>query len=249
MIRAMIFDLDGTLVQTERLKAHSYATAILELCPEELQETEVLGFFKSVVGRSRKEVAEALVDRFNLWEQAERKRAEFDVPTAWQAFVQVRLQHYDKMLSDPQVIRESQWPHNRAVLEQARQVGCATGLATMSHCEQTQRVLSTMDLQHAFDFIATRDDVECGKPDPEIYYLVSDQLKVRSAECLVLEDSPAGIQAAIAAGMHCVAVTTPFTQEAVHSSGILEERWIVDDPGRVADVIREKFESLQGDRG
>lgn len=48
MIRAMIFDLDGTLVQTERLKALSYAHAAVELCSIQLSEAEVLEAFKEV---------------------------------------------------------------------------------------------------------------------------------------------------------------------------------------------------------
>ena len=58
MIRAMIFDLDGTLVQTERLKALSYAHATVELCPYTLSEAEA-------VGLPRREVAQALVERFD----------------------------------------------------------------------------------------------------------------------------------------------------------------------------------------
>ena len=42
MIRALIFDLDGTLVQTEKLKALSYAKAVVELCPQEIQKSEVI---------------------------------------------------------------------------------------------------------------------------------------------------------------------------------------------------------------
>ena len=50
MIPATIFDLDGTLVQTERLKALSYAHAAVELCPHNLTEAEVVQAFKEVVG-------------------------------------------------------------------------------------------------------------------------------------------------------------------------------------------------------
>ncbi|UCG64491.1 MAG: hypothetical protein JSW12_17975 [Deltaproteobacteria bacterium] len=49
MIRAMLFDLDSTLVQTERLKALSYAHAVVELCPHNLTEAELVEAFKEVV--------------------------------------------------------------------------------------------------------------------------------------------------------------------------------------------------------
>jgi len=50
----MIFDLDGTLVQTERLKALSYARAAVELCPHAISEAEVVEAFKDVVGLPRR---------------------------------------------------------------------------------------------------------------------------------------------------------------------------------------------------
>ena len=59
MIRAMIFDLDGTLVQTEKLKALSYARAAVALRPE-LKEADVIETFKDVVGSPRHEVAQTL---------------------------------------------------------------------------------------------------------------------------------------------------------------------------------------------
>ncbi len=65
MIRAVIFDLNDTLVQTERLKAISYARAAVELCPHALQESQVVEMFKGVVGRSRREVAIALMEHFH----------------------------------------------------------------------------------------------------------------------------------------------------------------------------------------
>ena len=91
MIRAMIFDLDGTLVQTERLKAVSYAKAAAELCPRRISEEDVVEAFTEVVGRSRREVAIALLERFELQQAAQARMAEFGVNTPWQAFVQVRL--------------------------------------------------------------------------------------------------------------------------------------------------------------
>jgi HAD superfamily hydrolase (TIGR01549 family) len=229
MIRAMIFDLDGTLVQTERLKAMSYAWAVKELCPVPVDEAEVLEAFKQVVGLSRREVALNLVERFGLEEKA-------------RARIQVRLRYYEDMLEDPQVLRTYKWEHNMALLDEAQRANCKVGLATMSHCQQVQRVLKILDLSWAFDFIATRDDVSLGKPDPEIYSLVSMELGIPAEECLVVEDSPAGVKAALAAGMRCVAVSTPFTRERLHTSGLLGECWIVDDPARLPEVVREAMQ-------
>ena len=244
MIEAMIFDLDGTLVQTERLKAISYARAAVKLCPYSIKEEQVIEAFKDVVGLSRQEVAIALVDRFNLGEKATDRMSEFGVSTPWQAYIQVRLQIYDELLSDPNTIRNNQWKHNVKVLHQARQQGCKVALATMSYCPQVQRVLDILNLTHAFDFIATRDDVEQGKPDPEIYQLVSRELNTTPSNCLVLEDSPAGVKAALAAGMHVIAVSTAFTREGLHLLEELDKRWIVDEPATLSDILKEAFEAF-----
>ncbi|VAW29991.1 hypothetical protein MNBD_CHLOROFLEXI01-3909 [hydrothermal vent metagenome] len=131
MIQAMIFDLDGTLVQTEKLKALSYARAAVELCPHTLTQDEVVEAFKDVVGLSRREVATALVERFDLQEKAAVRMAEFGVAAPWQAYVQVRLKIYRDMLADPQVLLDNQWSHNITLLHEARRQCRFVGLATI----------------------------------------------------------------------------------------------------------------------
>lgn len=245
MIEAVIFDLDGTLVQTERLKARSYARAAIELCPYALSEADAMTAFKDLVGLSRREVALGLIERFDLEEAARSRMAEFGVDTPWEAFVQVRLNYYEAMLADPQVLRDSQWPHNVDLLQTARRTGCKVGLATMSRCQQAQRVLEILGLGDAFDFVATRDDVEHAKPDPEIYHLVARELDVAANECLVIEDSPSGVKAALAARMHVIAVSTPFTREGLHQANLLPAEQIVDDPTDLVQVV-EAFISQYG---
>jgi len=244
MIKAIIFDLDGTLVQTERLKAISYARAAIELCPDEIREEEVIEAFKDVVGLSRREVATALVERFNLAKKAEARMEEFSVSSPWQAYVQVRLTIYREMLADPQILRDNQWAHNMALLKQARQSHCKVGLATMSTCEQAQYVINELGLAEAFDFIASRDDVEKGKPDPEIYLMVARELGIVPSDCMVIEDSPVGVKAALNAGMRVVAVSTPFTQKGLQESKLLPTSHIVNNPKDLHDIVAHVIEHV-----
>jgi HAD superfamily hydrolase (TIGR01549 family) len=173
--------------------------------------------------------------------------AEFGVSTPWQAFIQVRLQHYEAMLADPQILRDNRWSHNLDLLDEAKRARFKTGLATMSSCRQAQRVLEIINLSGEFDFIATRDDVAHGKPDPEIYTLVACELDLPAAQCLVIEDSPAGVQAALAAGMWCIAMTTPFTRAAIHSSQLLDERWVVDEADKLLPVVEHMIAERTND--
>jgi beta-phosphoglucomutase len=241
-IQAMIFDLDGTLVKTEDLKANSYARAIQELRPQGFNENEVIEAFKDLVGMARQEVSTALLERFNLETPAAARMAEFRVLTPWEAFAQVRLQYYDRMLADTQLIRSNVWPHNLALLSFARRACPRVGLATMSVCSQVDQILAALNLTSAFEYIAGREDVERPKPDPEIYLLVAEKLETPAENCLVIEDSFVGVQAALAARMRCIAVTTPMTHSAIHAGKILDDQWIVDDPAQLTGAVQQMLD-------
>ena len=242
MMLAFVFDLDGTLVETEELKALSYARAAVELRPD-LVEADVVEAFKDFVGRSRQEVATGLVQRFGLEEAARSRMSEFGVKTPWQAYVRIRLRIYDALLSDRGLILAHRYPHNIALLHELRGAGYRTGLATMSHTEQAQRVLSILGLTDAFEVVATRDDVEHGKPDPEIYLLVARELGVGPEDCLVIEDSPAGVAAALAAGMDVIAVTTELTRQKFRDTDLLDRSRVVEDPRSLPAVVRRRIEA------
>ncbi len=223
MIRAAVFDLDGTLVQTEKLKAISYARAAVQIRPD-LEEDTVYEAFADVVGLPREEVARTLVERFRLG-------------ATWEKYVERRLAIYQEMIADPDTLRSHQWPFTIELLHGTRAMCDQVALATMSHRPEVSRVLDILDLRETFNVVVTREDVERGKPDPEIYLLVARTLGREPSECLVIEDSPAGVEAAVRAGTHCVAMTTPFTRERVRSAGLLPSRNIVDDPEQLCAVV------------
>lgn len=238
-VRAMIFDLDGTLVKTERLKARSYATAVQRLSPTPVLADQVLEVYKAVVGRSREEVSVALVAAFGLAPATQPRLAEWQAQYPWQVLARMRLEAYAHLLADTELLRANQWPHNVALLRLARQTHCRTALASMSDCEQVMRVLQAVELVNEFDVIVAREDVDQPKPDPEIYRLAARLLGEEPEACLVIEDSPAGVQAALAAGMRVVAVSTPLTRDRLHAQRRLAPEWIVDDPASLLTVVAQ----------
>ncbi|MEP6470000.1 MAG: HAD family phosphatase [Chloroflexota bacterium] len=80
------------------------------------------------------------------------------------------------------------------------------GLASNSPRQLVDTALATARIGDAFDAIVTSDDVERSKPAPDLYLLACERLGVAPADALALEDSPSGIAAAKAAGLTCIAV-------------------------------------------
>jgi len=238
MIQAVIFDLDGTLVQSEHLKAQSYASAVAELSQGSIGEQEVVDAYRELAGASRQEVAQVLLNRFKLEHAARNRMDAYNVNTAWQAIVQIRMRLYATMLDDPLLIVKHRCPYSLDLLVWAREAGYKTGLATSTNCRQAHRVLQVLDITEEFDFVATGDDVNHSKPDPEIYRLMAHELGILPEAGLVIEDSLAGVQAALAAGMGCVAATSDFTAVALKSSGLLPARWIVDHRADLKPVVK-----------
>jgi beta-phosphoglucomutase len=238
VIRAFVFDLDGTLVETEKLKALSYARAATEL-RFDLDEHEVEAAFADFVGLSRQEVSVGLMRRFGLEDAARARISKYGVGKPWQVYVRIRLRIYEELLSDPHRVLSVRYPHNLALLSDVRRQDYLTALATQSHREAAMRVLEILGITKEFDVIATREDVEHGKPAPEMHLLVARELGVEPGECLAIEDSPAGIEAALAAGAQAIAVTTDLTRQKFRDSDVLDRSHVVDDPRYLPTLVRQ----------
>lgn len=243
MIKAFIFDLDGTLVQTEIMKAHSYALAAIELKPGEIKKHRVIEEYKKLVGRSREEVAKALLHEFNLAGDAEKKLDEFKADEAWQVFVKLRLKYYYEFLGNPRILREIECPYAISLLRKVKASGYRIGLATTSNVDEALKVLTTLGIRSKFDFIATSDLVKKNKPDPEIYNLVFSRLNVLPQECIVIEDSVTGITAALSAETNCISVVNYYTADTVRESGLLEDKWIAYNPADLDGIVGEMLKA------
>lgn len=94
-----------------------------------------------------------------------------------------------------------------------------TAIATSSPIERTKKYLSSVHLENEFDAIVSGYMVEHGKPEPDIYLYAAKQLGLEPENCIVLEDSPAGILAAYRAG--CMPVMIPDLDEPDEETGKL----------------------------
>ena len=153
--------------------------------------------------------------------------------------LETRLEIYNNMLSDPEILPRYCCKMTMGFLHTVKEDNYLTGLATMSHCMQVEKVLAITNIKDQFNYVITRDEIENAKPHPEIYLRMKNKLKVEADESVVIEDSVAGIKAALSANMNVFAVTNSITRESVHKSKLLNKKFIIDNPAELKTRVYE----------
>jgi HAD superfamily hydrolase (TIGR01509 family) len=103
-------------------------------------------------------------------------------------------------------------PGVEGLLLDARALGLGRAVASSSSCGWVNGWLERHGIRGLLDVVVARDDVRRVKPDPELFLLAASRLGTPPGACLVFEDSPNGMRAALAAGMRCVAVPNALTR-------------------------------------
>ncbi len=103
-------------------------------------------------------------------------------------------------------------PGVESVLRDARALGLGRAVASSSSCGWVDGWLRRHAIRDLVDVVVARDDVRKVKPDPELFLLAAARLGSAPSACVVFEDSPNGMRAALAAGMRCVAVPNALTR-------------------------------------
>lgn len=184
MIKAVIFDMDGLLIdsepawtQTDRQLLGSYGKDYL---PEDKSR---------FMGSGVKEFVRFLKKRFSLSEGEDKLLAE-------------RMQIFKALILNDLKLR----PGARGLLEELRKRGYLLALATGNNHEMMDLILNELDLGKYFSARTSSDEVPHGKPAPDVFLESAKRLRIEPSECLVLEDAVNGVLAAKAAGMKAIAV-------------------------------------------
>jgi HAD superfamily hydrolase (TIGR01509 family) len=184
MLSAVIFDLDGVLADSEpwwnQIDAKLLAEYAVKYCGE---------YHQNVVGVSYRLAVEFYKKAFGL-----------SVPT------EEMMRRRGEIATEFFANRVGLFPHVKEVLEQLRQMKLHLAIATSSVSASARPFLDRHQLTGFFDVVVTGEEVERGKPAPDIYLCAAEQLGIPADACLVVEDALPGVAAAKAAKMRVAAI-------------------------------------------
>ncbi len=192
MIRALIFDFDGLILETEEPTYRSWAEVY-----QSFGFSLPFSTWKVNVGTTQGD--------FNPQLELERLLKD---PLDWEV-VELKRRMIENALIDVQPVL----PGVVQYLNDARSMGLKVGLASNSPSDWVIRHLTRLGLLDRFAYLSTSDCVQHLKPDPELYLVALHALNVKANEAIALEDSLLGVRAARQAGIFCVAVPNPLISD------------------------------------
>ena len=182
MIKAIITDFDGTLVDTYKANFQAYQKAFqsvnLQLSEEEYKKCFGLRF-------------DGFMNAMNVVD-----------PQIMQEIKNRKKTYYPSFFSDLTL--------NKSLLELLatyKSQGCKIAIASTAQKENLLKILHHFNLQDFFDLVIAGNDVKYGKPNPEIYEKTISSLNVSPSETLIFEDSAVGIQAAKQSGAYYIKIS------------------------------------------
>lgn len=203
-IEAVIFDLDGTLVDSmwmwKSIDIEYLAKFGLEM-PEDLQ--------RCIEGMSFSETAVYFKERFMLPDSLEQIKSDWN-EMAWKKY------EFEVPLKDG--VKE--------FLTYLKQNNIPAGIATSNSRELVDLIIDTHDMKGYFSSIRTSCEVSKGKPSPDIYLLVAEDLGVSPQNCLVFEDVLQGVMAGKNAGMKVCAVYDEYSEKDIEEKKKLADYYV-----------------------
>lgn len=201
MNRAILFDLDGVLIDSMRCHAQTWRDAIKTQLDIEISEN----YFLINEGRNTKDI---------LFELIRTHQIDADNNT-WQKVSDYRDQLFLEAFT-PRLVNGA-----KELVLLLHGFGYRLGVATGSTRQVVEELLSKTGIRDYFSDLVSSEDVQFSKPHPQPYQLLLQHLEVKSEQALVIENAPLGIESAIAADLICLAVATTNTPDLLaHASNV-----------------------------
>jgi HAD superfamily hydrolase (TIGR01509 family) len=222
MIRAVVFDFDGLILDTEY--------------PDYMSWQEIYRAHGADLPLSAWERCIGSMD-LNLFDPYAYLEAQLGRPVDREEIRARRQPRFAELVAAQGVL-----PGVEDYLTSARRLGLKVGLASSSSRAWVTGYLAQYGLNgNTFDCLSCGDEVEHTKPDPELYLAVLGALALRAEQAVALEDSPNGVAAAKAAGLYCVAVPNMLTRRLALDQADLRLNSLADMPlERLLEEVERK---------
>jgi len=191
MAEAVIFDMDGVLVNSEPYH-FKVEKLILKKMGITITDEELLEF----VGLAMDKMWGRLKERYSL---------EKSISTLVEEDTRFRIDYFKSIGPVPPI------EGVKHLAESIRSAGLKTAVASSSHQDIVRVILDASGLAKFFPIILSGFQVKNGKPDPDIFIETARLLDTKPGRCVVIEDSYNGVRAAKAAGMICIGYSNPFS--------------------------------------
>ncbi|WP_431027736.1 HAD family hydrolase [Lysinibacillus sp. LZ02] len=198
MMKAIIFDFDGTIIDTETAWYTVFKDAYEQYGVELSLDT-----YSQCLGTS--------LHSFNPYTYLS---THHNISMDLDAFRKIIHQNHTELMK-----KESMRPGILTLLQEAKAAGLKIGLASSSHRAWIDQFVNLLEIGEYFDCYCTADTVKHVKPDPELYLQALEQLGVQANEAIAIEDSPNGARAAVAAGLHTLVIKNTITKQLPFGQG------------------------------
>jgi beta-phosphoglucomutase len=218
-IKAVIFDMDGTIIQTEHIWRKVSVQVLMEQCniTELLEHHEI--FLQTLSGMGLRNSAKSMKDTFNLATPAE------EIMKRKVELADNLFDHTLEFIGGFETFHKQLQSHI-----------IPTSIATNADHANLQQIARSLNFERFFgkNMYCVADVGFKAKPDPALFLHAAKQLGVKPEECIVFEDSIYGFQAAQAAGMKCIAIKNNFNNQ--HLSLV---NHAIDDYSQAEDALKK----------